>query len=142
VKGDPDGATLERIDELARTAARDDSDENLGALWRAVLALEQWWFAMRWESDAPKHVIGAHEGRGYLFGFTCSGRANEFAVTHDLTDDEGHTLVLSMTPDAVIDAAAAWAADGIYAITFDHDLTGFHQPVANLEAFRARIRAE
>lgn len=129
-----------RIDALARAAEGGDKLEALTALWTATFELERWWFVLRGDLDNPRPFVGVYEGRPFVLAFTTSERARDFAVAEGYAPAEGSTFSITMTPDATVDAAFGWAAQGIHAITFDHGVTGYHAPLANLDSIRAHVR--
>jgi L-alanine-DL-glutamate epimerase-like enolase superfamily enzyme len=68
------------------------------------------------------------------------GGQRDFAAANGYAADDDNAFSITMTPDATVEAAAGWAAQGIHAITFDRGVTGYYAPLANLEAIRAHVR--
>ncbi len=134
------GDAQERLDQLAWVAKNDDSQDNLTALWAATFELERWWFVQRGEPDNPHPFVGVFDGKPFLLGFTSAKRARNFAVSNGYASADGSAFVLAMTPDDAVSQSAAWANEGIHAITFDHGITGYFAPLANLEPIRAHVR--
>lgn len=133
-------AESERIDELARAATSDNGQERLSALWRATFTLERWYFVLRGELENPRPFVGVYDGKPFVLAFTNGKRVRDFAVANGYAADDDNAFSITMTPDATVEAAAGWAAQGIHAITFDHGVTGYFAPLANLEAIRAHVR--
>jgi hypothetical protein len=131
-----------RIDQLAYVAKNDASQEHLTALWSATFELERWWFVQRGEPDNPHPFVGVFDGQPFVLGFTSAKRARNFAVSNGYASADGSAFVLAMTPDDAVDVAASWANEGIHAITFDHGITGYFAPLANLPAIRSHVRGE
>lgn len=130
----------DRIDALARAAEGGDRLEALTALWKATFELEQWWFLLRGDLENPRPFVGVHDGRPFVLAFTTSERVRDFAVANGYAPADDSTYSITMTPDATVEAAGGWAAQGIHAITFDHGVTGYFAPLANLESIRAHVR--
>lgn len=129
-----------RIDQMAYVAKNDASQEHLTALWSATFALERWWFVQRGEPDNPHPFVGVFDGKPFLLAFTSAKRARNFAVSNGYASADGSAFVLAMTPDDAVAQSAAWANEGIHAMTFDHGITGYFAPLANLEAIRSHVR--
>ena len=129
-----------RIDQLAYIAKNDASQEHLTALWSATFELERWWFVQRGEPENPHPFVGVFDGKPFVLGFTSAKRARNFAVSNGYASADGSAFVLAMTPDSAVDVAASWANEGIHAITFDHGITGYFAPLANLPAIRSHVR--
>lgn len=135
--GDVDTA---RIDDLARAAASGDSMEHQTALWKATFALERWWFVLRGDLENPRPFVAVFEGKPFVLAFTTGKRVHDFAVENGYAPVDGSAFSITMTPDAAVEAAVGWAAQGIHAVTFDHGITGYSAPLPNLDAIRTHVR--
>lgn len=135
--GDVDTA---RIDALARAAESGDNLEYLTALWKATFELERWWFVLRGDLENPRPFVGVQDGQSFVLAFTTGERVRDFAVAGGYAPADDSAFSITMTPDAAVDAAVGWAAQGINAITFDEGVTGYSAPLANLESIRTHVR--
>lgn len=130
----------DRIDELAWVTKNDGSQERLAALWAECFRLDRWWFVQRGEQDDPHPFVGVYDGKPFLLAFTSAKRARNFAVSNGYAAADGTAYVLAMTPDDTVAQAGEWEREGIFAITFDHGVTGFFAPLANLAPIRDHVR--
>jgi hypothetical protein len=130
----------ERIDQLAWVAKNDASQEHLTALWTATFELDRWWFVQRGEPDDPHPFVGVFDGKPFLLAFTSAKRARNFAVSNGYASADGSAFVLALSPDDAVAQTKAWIDGGIHAVTFDHGITGYFAPLANLEPIRAHVR--
>ncbi|HTK61451.1 MAG TPA: tetratricopeptide repeat protein [Pseudonocardia sp.] len=142
---DPAGRRSERvdtarIDALARAAEAGNDLETLTALWKATFGLERWWFVLRGDLENPRPFVGVFDGQAFVLAFTTGERVRDFAVAEGYAPADDSAFSITMTPDAAVDAAVGWAAQGIHAISFDHGVTGYSAPLANLESIRAHVR--
>jgi len=129
-----------RIDALARAAEGGNDLETLTALWKATFGLERWWFVLRGDLENPRPFVGVFDGQALVLAFTTGERVRDFAVAEGYAPADDSAFSITMTPDAAVDAAVGWAAQGIHAISFDHGVTGYSAPLANLESIRAHVR--
>lgn len=129
-----------RIDALARAAEGGDNLEHLTALWKATFALERWWFVLRGDLESPRPFVGVFDGQPFVLAFTTGERVRDFAVANGYAPTDDSAFSITMTPDAAVEAAVGWIAQGIHAITFDHGVTGYFAPLANLESIRTHVR--
>jgi len=83
-----------------------------------------------------------YDGKPFLLAFTSATRARDFAVSNGYAPADDSAFALAMTPDAAVGQSTVWMREGIFAITFDHGITGFFAPLANLEAIRAHVTSQ
>jgi tetratricopeptide (TPR) repeat protein len=134
------GVDTARIDALARAAEGGGDLAAMTALWTAAFELDQWCFLARGDLENARPFVGVYDGQPFVLAFTTSERVRDFAVANGYASADDSTYSITMTPDAVVEVADAWAAQGIHAITFDHGVTGFFAPLANLGSIRAHVR--
>lgn len=125
------------IDALA-TAARQDG--NMAPLWKAVYDLERWWFMPTGDRADPRPFCGVLDGKPYLMAFTTGDRARDFAIAQGRGDDDGGASAIAMPPKGVVEMAPSYEEQGVFGIVFDHHVSGFFAPLANLDPMWRHFR--
>lgn len=129
--------TVEQLDQLAG-ASRAGTEEANAALWRAVFSLSRWWFLP--EGEPPAMRVGVIDGRPFLLAFTSAERARQQALVWGMATADDPVDVIASTPQGVLELLDGLRDSGVFGITFDHGLTGFFAPLANMRPIYEHVR--
>lgn len=127
-------------DEFDRLAAatRSGTMEANNALWSATFALPHWWFLP--DGDPPRIRTGVLNGRAYVLAFTSGERARKQAVAWGLADPDGSVNVLAASPHSTLSMVDRLVGSGVFGIVFDHGISGYYAPLANLRPIYEHVR--
>lgn len=141
----PTEALSPDFDALALEAYPRDAErgprEALQTLWRELLALPIWEFAVHpGDVGNPRAFIANHDNQDCVFAFTDADRATEFARAHDLLDANGDSYRLSLALPGVFDWLTAAADRGEFsAVQFNFGRIAWFSPVSQLLVIREHI---
>ena len=125
---------IERLSSECRAAP--EEIEPQVRLWKAIAALEQWFFINRGADDNPRPYAIAAEAGIMVCIYSSPERASEAALGAGLTSgDEPMSLVRVPMP-AALDWVVALGERGVVGVTIDHPRVGAWTPVANLPRLR------
>ena len=134
---DPSDAVLAELDRL--DAAVGAAPGDIGAqinLWRAVAALEQWFFINRGTAESPRpYAIAAQAGQ-MLCIFSSAGRAQHTARSSGLVSADDPVPLFSIPLPAAIDWALSLGQVGVAGVTIDYPQLGTWSPLPNLAGLR------
>ncbi len=105
---------VDALVEESRTAVNKMGEQRL---WKAVLALPEWYFVADQPGDEGEPLIATIEGHPYVLAFTDEERASAFAASRAARKGEPAAPVLSME---VADAV------GYLRSLIDHNVIGAH----------------
>ena len=133
------------FDALALAAYPRDADRGprdaLETLWRSVLALPEWTFAIDPASVGnPQAFVAIHDDKDCVFAFTDGDRVAAFARENGLTDESGASFNLSLPLPGVFDWLQAAAARGDFTtVQFNFGRIAWFAPVSQLAVIRAHL---
>lgn len=125
-----------------RSTLKPSEREDLMNLWSAFFKLDEWLFIVDASQPSlePSPFIGTIENRPWLFVFTDSERALEFAKKFNLTDKNGECLYMSLSPNSILkNLPFKQTVDGIRINEGPH---GWFSPLENLEQIQALLKEE
>lgn len=131
-------AEIDRRSERVRDAGDDFSA--MDALWRAVYALDRWFFIARGEDDAPTPFAAQLEKGPMIFAGTTPTRVRDAGIASGLSEEDASKILAVPLPSAV-DWAGSFAAAGVFGIVFDRTETGYFAPLENLVPMREWMTA-
>lgn len=95
---------FDKLSDIAynRETLKPADREDLSNLWEAFFKLENWIFMVdaSQTTESPKPFIGFIDERPWLFVFTDSQKAYDFAKQYELLDKKGECLFLSLNPES------------------------------------------
>jgi hypothetical protein len=94
------------FEALALAARTVTSRAGFLALWKAAFELSDWFFVASDGGEDAYPVVGLHDGRPYLLGFTDAERAEAFSAARAAKRGIEPTPVLSMAPSDAADYVA------------------------------------
>lgn len=136
---------LPDFDALALAAYPRDAErgprEAMETLWRAVLGLPDWAFAIDPASVGdPQAFVAIHDDKDCVFAFTDSDRVAAFARENGLTDASGASFNLSLPLPGVFDWLDTAAARGDFStVQFNFGRIAWFAPVSQLAIIRAHL---
>lgn len=125
----PDGPTIDELSEVAR--ASDGDLDAQTSLWRAMFALEKWWFVARGTAPALAPLVSAVGGVSSLLAFTTAARARDFALASGFSEEEANQ-VLAVPASSVLDTCDHLTAQGVQRLVVDQGTLGFFAPLTQL----------
>jgi len=138
-------ASLPDFDALALAAYPRDSERGprgaLETLWRAVLGLPEWAFAIDPARVVDPHAfVASHEDKDCVFAFTDGDRVAGFARMNGLIDLSGASFNLSLPLPGVFDWLESAAARGDFStVQFNFGGIAWFAPVSQLAIIRAHL---
>ncbi|WP_110205504.1 hypothetical protein [Nocardioides daejeonensis] len=127
-------ARLDRLSEACRAAPREIAPQV--QLWKAVAALDRWFFINRGTVEAPKpYAVDAAQG-AMLCIFSSAERASGAARTSGLIADGEPAPLFGVPLPEAVDWVLAFARGGVVGVVIDHPVLGAWTPLANLERLR------
>lgn len=136
---------FDSLSDLAynRNTLKPGEREDLINLWAALFGLEEWLFVVdaSLPSETPAPFVGFIEEKPWLFVFTDSQRAYEFAKKNDLLDSRGECLFIATKTDAARKMLAS-TESGVEGIRVNEGPHGWFSPLANVEQIYALLQKE
>lgn len=127
-------AQLDRLDAACRAAPGEIAPQV--ALWRAVTALDHWFFVNRGTPESPRpYALAAPQG-AMLCAFSTAERARDAAHGAGLVAKGEPVPMFGMPLPGALDWATSLAAAGVVGVTIDHPRIGAWSPLQNLERLR------
>lgn len=126
-----------------RNTLKPGDREDLMNLWEAFFKLEEWIFVVdaSLPSESPAPFVGFIEEKPWLFIFTDSQRAYEFAKKNALLDSRGECLFISTKTDAARQMLAT-TKSGVEGIRVNEGPHGWFSPLVNIEQIHALLKKE
>lgn len=119
------------IDELSERAHAAGDVEAQSALWRAMFALDEWWFMATGGLPDGGPVVGVVDGVPSLMAFTSQERAREFALANGRSEEEAGQ-VIAIPGDLVLEMCDQLTHQGVARLVVDLGTTGFSAPLDQL----------
>jgi len=126
-----------------RNTLKPGDREDLMNLWTEFFKLEEWIFVgdASQITETPAPFVGYIDEKPWLFVFTDSTRAYEFAKKYNLLDGRGECLFISTKTDAARQMLAT-TQSGVEGIRVNEGPHGWFSPLANVEQIHALLEKE
>lgn len=133
--GDERSAELDRLS--ADCLAAPERIEPQIALWRAVAALDHWFFINRGEAENQRPYALAAPSGNLVCVYSSPSRARDAARAAGLIAADASVELLSVAVPGAIDWVLTLGERGVSGVVVDHPQIGAWTPLPNLERLRA-----
>jgi len=134
---DPSDAALAELDRL--DAAVRDAPGDISAqirLWKAVAALEHWFFINRGTAEAPRPYAIAADAGQLLCIYSSPSRAQQTARDSGLVSGDDAVPLFAVPLPTAIDWALSLGQYGIAGVAIDYPQLGAWCPLPNLAGLK------
>lgn len=128
-------------DLLAARVEGPDDHAGMTELWRATMALPQWWFVAVGDQGEESPAAAAIDGQLMLMTFTNAERARHFAVQNGMISPSEDLRAIALAPEEVVRSADAYTDAEIAGLMFDPHLSGYFIPSEQLPVVWTAIHA-
>ncbi|MFC6421965.1 hypothetical protein [Ornithinimicrobium tianjinense] len=129
-------------DLLAARVEGPEDHAGMTELWRATMALPQWWFVAVGEQGRESPAAASIDGQLMLMTFTNAERARHFAVQNGMISPSEDLRAIALAPEEVVRSAEAYTAAEIAGLMFDPHLSGYFIPSEQLPVVWTAIHAD
>lgn len=140
--GSNGAASYVNFDELASRARTSNKAEDLNALYKAFLTLEDWYFVTKSKADVEnaKPFIGFIDEQPWLYIFTDSEKAHAFSKnTPGFLKEDGSSYFIKMKVVKALKMTFQLGENGVYGIRVNEGENGWYCPIAALPQIMAHL---
>ncbi|KGN31964.1 hypothetical protein N802_19310 [Knoellia sinensis KCTC 19936] len=130
-----DAPTIDELSNRARAAGDVSAQSDL---WRAMFALDEWYFMASGGLPDGGPVVGIVDGVPSLLAFTTAGRARACGLANGKTEEDANQ-VLSVPREHFLDMCDQLAHQGVERLVVDQGTLGFFAPLDQLRAMHGFI---
>lgn len=127
----PTVAEIKTMAQAIAGATPESKPAALDALWRAVYAVDLWYFLGRGQDKALRPLVTKIEDRTFVLAFLDADAPPRFAAEQKLAEPGQNVPVLSLPPEGAVLALLPMIQQGVQSILFHVDGESFHSPLAN-----------
>lgn len=131
----PEQVTIDVLSERARVGGDVDAQS---ALWRAMFALDEWWFMATGGPPDGGPAVGIVDGVAALLAFTSKERARAFALANGHSPEQA-SQVIAIPGTLILEMCEQLAAQGVERLVVDLGSLGFSAPLDQLRPMHGFI---
>ncbi len=133
------------FDKLVANAKSSGKAEDMNALYKSFLTLDEWFFVTAPKSDLenPKPFIGFIDEQPWLFIFTDSSKAHAFCTANKgFLMEDGSSYFIKMKTANAIKMTLKLGESGVYGIMVNQGENGWFCPIAGLPQIMEHLKID